>query len=89
MTRKVRDTEDESDLEVNGIFLQQLQDFKYLGVNLNNINCMHNEIKLRLKDGNGCYFAIAHLFKSKLLYRKTEQLYTMYLRPAVSYACCT
>jgi len=51
---------------------------------------MHDEIKLRLKAANGCYFAMAHLFKSKLLSRKTrEKLYTTYLRPAVSYACCT
>lgn len=52
MTRKVRDVEDESDLEVNGIFFQEVQDFKYLGVNINYRNCMHNEIKLRLKAGN-------------------------------------
>lgn len=44
MTREVRDVEDESALEVIGIFFQQVQDFKYLGVNINNRNCMHNEI---------------------------------------------
>jgi len=89
MSRDVRDVEDESDLEVNGIVFQQVQDFKYLGVNINIINCMNNEIKLRLKVGNGCYFAMACLFKSKLLSRKTkEKLYNTYLRPAVSYVCC-
>jgi len=51
---------------------------------------MHNEIKHRLKAGNGCYFALLHLLKSKLLSRKAkETLYTTYLRPAVSYAFCT
>jgi hypothetical protein len=51
---------------------------------------MHNEIKLRLKAGNGCYFATSHLFRSKLLSRKNkEELYTTYLRPVVTYACCT
>lgn len=33
---------------------------------------------------------MTQLFKSKLLSRKTrEKPYTTYLRPAVSYACCT
>uniref|UniRef100_A0A2S2PNF4 Uncharacterized protein n=1 Tax=Schizaphis graminum TaxID=13262 RepID=A0A2S2PNF4_SCHGA len=69
---------------------QQVHDFKYRGVNINNRNCMHNEIKLRLKAGNVCYFALSHMLKSKLLSRKTkETLYTTYLRPAVTYACCT
>ncbi|KAL4125800.1 hypothetical protein QTP88_010040 [Uroleucon formosanum] len=90
MTREARDNEDDSDLEVDGKSFQQVHDFKYLGVNINNRNCMHNEIKLRLKAGNGCYFAMSHLFKSKLLSRKNkEKLYTTYLRPVVTYACCT
>jgi len=70
MTREARDNEDDSDLEVDGISFQQVHDFKYLGVNINNRNCMHNEIKLRLKAGNVCYFAMSHLFRSKLLHRK-------------------
>jgi hypothetical protein len=90
MTREARDNEDDSDLEVGGISFQQVHDFKYLGVNINNRNCMHNEIKIRLKAGNGCYFAMSHLFRSKLLSRKNkEKLYTTYLRPVVTYACCT
>jgi len=90
LTRDVRDDEDEADLEVDGISFQKLHDFKYLGVNINNRNNVHNKIRLRLKVGNGCYFAVSHIFKSKLLSRKTkEKLYTTYLKPVVSYACCT
>jgi len=63
MTRKVRSAEDELDLQVDGMSFQQVHDFKYLGVNINNRNCMHNEIKLRLKAGNGCYFALSDLLK--------------------------
>jgi len=44
MTRDVRDIEDESDLVVNGIFFQQVQDFKYLSVNINNRKCMHRKL---------------------------------------------
>ncbi|VVC26149.1 Reverse transcriptase domain [Cinara cedri] len=85
ITREVRSAEEELDLQVDGMFFQQVHDFKYLGVNINNRNCMHNEINLHLKAGHGCYFAALHLFKSKLLSRKTEKtLYTMYLRPDLS-----
>lgn len=37
ITRNIRDDEDESYLEVDGIFFQQVQDFKYFGVNINNM----------------------------------------------------
>jgi hypothetical protein len=73
MTRKVRSAEDKLDLQVNGMSFQQVHDFKYLGVNINNRNGMHNEIKLRLKTGNGCYFALSHLLKSKLLSKKAKE----------------
>lgn len=90
MTRNVRDDEDNSDLEVEGISFQQVQDFKYLGDNINNRSCMHNEIELRLKAGNGCYFAMSYLFEAKLLSNRVkENLYITYLRPVVSYACST
>jgi len=66
MTREVRDNEGDSDLEVDEISFQQIHDFKYPGVNINNRNCTYNEIQLRLKAGNDCYFALFHLFRSKL-----------------------
>lgn len=49
----------------------QVHDYKYLEVNINNKNCMHNKIKLRLK---GCYFAISRLFKTtKVLIKNSKQ----------------
>jgi len=48
MTREVRNAEDELDLQVDGMSFQQVYDIKYLGANINNKNCMYNEIKLRL-----------------------------------------
>lgn len=88
MTRNVRNDEDESILEVDGISFQQVQDIKYFGVDINNRNCMHNEIRLRLKAGNECCFAMSHVFESKLLSNKTkENLYSTNIRPVVSFAC--
>ncbi|KAF0754701.1 putative transposon-derived protein F52C9.6, partial [Aphis craccivora] len=56
--------------------------FKYLGVNINNSNNMHKEIKERISNGNRCCFSINKLLRSKLLSRKSKTtLYTSYLRP--------
>lgn len=62
--------------------------FKYLGVNVNNENCMHNEIKLRPEANDRCYFAVLHVFKSELLSSKMRirMIYTAYFRPAVLYS---
>jgi hypothetical protein len=78
------------DLEVDGLTFQQVSSSKYLGVNVNNTNCMHEEIKLHLQSANKAYFAMLPLFKSRLLSRKNkEKLYTIYLRPIATYGCNT
>lgn len=64
MTRNIRDDEEESDLKVDGMLFQQVYDFKYLGVNINNRNCMLKEVKNHL-----AIVAISHMFKSKLLFK--------------------
>jgi len=56
------------DMLVDRYVFQQLTDFiKYLGTNINNRSNMHNEIKLRITSRNKGYYALAKLFKSKLL----------------------
>jgi len=78
------------DMLVDGYVFQQVTDFKYLGTNINNRNNMHNEIKLRIASGNKGYYALAKLFKSKLLSRKSkEYLYSSFLRPVLTYGCET
>lgn len=67
MTIELRNGEDELHLEVNSIYFLKVLDFKYLKVNINNRNCIHDEIKLRIKVDNGCYFTISHHFKVKIL----------------------
>lgn len=46
-TRGVRSAEDELDLQVDGMSFQRARDFKYLRIDINNRNRMHDEIKLR------------------------------------------
>ncbi|KAL4113922.1 hypothetical protein QTP88_017474 [Uroleucon formosanum] len=90
LSRKTKSEENMKDLEVDGLTFQQVSSFKYLGVNVNNTNCMHEEIKLRLQSANKAYFAMLSLFKSRFLSKKTkEKLYTIYLRPIATYGCNT
>jgi len=55
MTRATRDN---SDLLAENYASQQLSDFEYLGVNINQINNMHNEIKIRISAANKGYYAL-------------------------------
>ncbi|KAL4083726.1 hypothetical protein QTP88_029042 [Uroleucon formosanum] len=69
-------------LAVGEYTFEQVEDFKYLGVNLNNKNDMHNEIRLRLNAANRGYHAMSKMFSSKLLSKETKRkLYISYLRP--------
>lgn len=67
-----------------------MENFKYLGVNINSKNDMHPEISERIANGNWCYHSISKLLKSKLLSRKSKTLFcTSYLRPVITYTCET
>lgn len=74
-------------LKVKNMNFEKVDNFKYLGININSNNNMHREIGERIANGNKCYFSINKLLRSKLLSKIT--LYTIYLRPIVTYACET
>jgi hypothetical protein len=75
---------------VGDLTFEQVGDFKYLRVDINEKNNMHNEIKMRINAANRCYFTMREMLSSKLLSRRTkEHLYCAYLRPIAKYACET
>jgi hypothetical protein len=41
-------------IKIDNISFERVEQFKYLGTNLNNQNYIHLEIKSRLKSGNVC-----------------------------------
>jgi hypothetical protein len=41
--------------------------FKYMGMRVTNQNCIHKEIKSRLKLGNACYYSVHNLLAYCLL----------------------
>jgi Na+-transporting NADH:ubiquinone oxidoreductase subunit NqrC len=61
-----RENELVADLNFGEYTFQAVNDFKYLGTNINKNNNMHNEIKLRISAVNKGFFALVKLFKSKL-----------------------
>lgn len=67
---------------------EQVGYFKYLRVNINQINGMHNEIKLRLDSENRGYHTMRNILSSWMLSKETKtKLFIGYLRPIVMYAC--
>jgi hypothetical protein len=77
-----------NNIKVNGYSFEQMEEFKYLGVNINEKNNMHNEIKIRMCAANRSYYAMEEMFSSMLLSCRTkERLYFTYLRPIATYAC--
>lgn len=54
-------------LYIEGFIFEQIRDFKYLGVNINEKNSMHKEIRMKLNVANGCYYTMKKWFSSKLL----------------------
>jgi sorting nexin-29 len=79
-----------NNLKIHGYSFEQVKYFKYLGVNINEENSMHEKIKIRLMMANKSYYAMKEMFTSKLLSRRTkERLYITYLRPIATYACET
>ena len=47
--------------------IERMEEFKYLGTALTNKNSIQEEIKIRLKSGNACYYSVQNLLSSSLL----------------------
>jgi len=48
------------------IFIERVEEFKYLGTTLTDQNSIQEEIKGRLKLGNVCYYSVQNLLSSRL-----------------------
>ncbi|XP_016659811.1 uncharacterized protein LOC107883724 [Acyrthosiphon pisum] len=71
MTRKVGTLT--IDITIDNSQIEQIRDFKYLGVTLDKQNNTHGEINIRLAAANRGYFALANLFRSKLISKKNKR----------------
>lgn len=75
-----------STLDVMGYAFKSTEEFKYLGVTVNNQNKIEEEIQIRLNAANRCYWSLLKLLKSKHLSRDTKiRIYTVILQPVLLY----
>ena len=51
---------------------ERVEDFKYLGTILTNLNSIPEEIKSRLRLGNACYHSVQNFLSSRLLSKKLK-----------------
>jgi len=78
------------ELQINSMYLEQVQSYKYLGLTVNSDNSIEEEIQNRITLGNKAYYASQFLFKSRLVSKKLKmKLYWSIIRPIVTYACET
>jgi len=47
-----------NDLLIINMKFEAVDNFKYLGVNVNNKNNMHQEVNEKIRCGNRCYYSI-------------------------------
>jgi hypothetical protein len=67
---------------------ETVEQFKYLRTTLTNQNSIHEEIKNRLKSGNGFYHSVQNLLSSSLLSKNVKiKIYRTIILPVVLYGC--
>ena len=78
------------DLNCPHFSIEQVQQCKYLGTNINDTNSIDEEIKARIVLGTKAYYANLKFFKSRLVTKHPKlRLYRSVIRPIVTYAAET
>jgi len=77
-------------LRIDNITFERVEEFKYLGKTLTNLNSITEEIKNRLRSGNACYHSVQNLLCSSLLSKNLKvKIYRTIILPVVLYGCET
>jgi len=88
LTRKTNIIKQDS--EVEGKSYEAVNQFIYLGSQINNKNSIQEEIRLRIQAGNRSLFANKKLLNNKDFNAASKlQLYESIIRPTVTYGCET
>jgi len=73
-------------LEVGGKRFEAVEKFVYLGSLVNSDNDIGEEVRRRVTLGNGSFYSLQKLFRSKTLHRNLKcELYRSLVRPVVTY----
>jgi hypothetical protein len=59
-------------IKLDNKFLERVEQFRYLGTTVTNLNSIQEEIKSRLKSRNACYHSVQDLVSYSLLSKDTN-----------------
>jgi hypothetical protein len=77
-------------VNIANIFIERVENYKYLGTTLTDQNSIQEEIKSRLKLGNACYHSVQNLLSRRLLPKNLKiKIYRSVILPMVLYECET
>jgi len=86
--RSTRKNYELEELQIDLMYLDQVQSYKYLGSTVNSDNSIEEEIQYRITLGNKAYYANQCFFKSRLVSKKSKlKLYWSIVKPIVTYDC--
>jgi len=60
------------ELQIDSMYLERVQSYKYLGSTVNSDNSIEEEIQYRITLGNKAYYANQLHFKSRLVSKKSK-----------------
>lgn len=77
-------------INIDGMQIETVAKFKYLGSSITDKNVMDHEITERLGAGNKCFYSLLDIFKRRQISRTTKlRIYNSIVRPVVTYGCET
>jgi hypothetical protein len=76
------------DIYLYDYIFERMDNFKYLGVDINKDTNSHKEINIRLATANKCYFELVPLLKIKYFIMEIKsKIYKVLVRPVALYVC--
>ena len=77
-------------VKIDNSSIERVEEIKYLGTALKDQNSIQEEMKIRLKLGNACYYSVQNLLSSRLLSKNLKiKIYRTIILPLVLYGCET
>jgi hypothetical protein len=85
---RVQHAVENHNIRIRNEFCDIVEQFKYLGTTPTNQNCMHEEIKSRLKSRNDCYHLVLNFMFSSLFSKNIKiKINITIILPLVLYGC--